>query len=203
MTAVDGIGDNDETAEVDAVLFDNTGSYLLWAYFARHDGYPDGLSTMDGARLRETVGELIGDWHPALRALVERSPEETVSLLPIRTSVPIDPWPASTVTLLGDAIHSMTPFRGIGANTALRDARLLCRALVAVSRGEAELLDAISDYESAMRAYGFKAVRDSLRTAEQSVSGNRPAKIMFKTVLRVLNAVGPLKRKVFGDHGTE
>ena len=39
----------------------------------------------------------------------------------------------------------MTPFRGIGANTALRDAMALRRALVAVSRGEADLIKALAD----------------------------------------------------------
>jgi 2-polyprenyl-6-methoxyphenol hydroxylase-like FAD-dependent oxidoreductase len=37
-------------------------------------------------------------------------------------------------TLLGDALHNMTPYRGIGANTALRDAESLRDALRDVSR---------------------------------------------------------------------
>jgi FAD binding domain-containing protein len=40
-----------------------------------------------------------------------------------------------TITLIGDAIHSMTPYRGIGANVALKDAVRLRDALVAAQRG--------------------------------------------------------------------
>ena len=64
----------------------------------------------------------------------------------------------TSVTLLGDAIHVMPP-RGSGANSALGDASLLCRALVAASRGERPLLRAIEDYEVEMLRHGFAAIR--------------------------------------------
>ena len=32
--------------------------------------------------------------------------------------MPIEPWQSSSITLLGDAIHTMTPGQGVGANTA-------------------------------------------------------------------------------------
>ncbi|MGI5286049.1 FAD-dependent oxidoreductase [Nonomuraea polychroma] len=86
---------------------------------------------MSGEQLKDAVARMIRSWHPDLRKMIDLSHADTVSLLPIRTSIPIDPWPATNIKLLGDAIHSMTPMRGIGANTALRDARLLCRALTA------------------------------------------------------------------------
>jgi 2-polyprenyl-6-methoxyphenol hydroxylase-like FAD-dependent oxidoreductase len=52
----------------------------------------------------------------------------------------------------------MTPARGIGANTALRDSALLGRNLVAAHRGEMSLQQAIHDYEVEMIKYGFAAV---------------------------------------------
>jgi SnoaL-like polyketide cyclase/FAD binding domain len=46
------------------------------------------------------------------------------------------------VTLLGDAIHTMSPGRGEGANVALRDAQLLRHALVEVATNGASLAQA-------------------------------------------------------------
>jgi salicylate hydroxylase len=199
-----GIGRNDETYSHDAVLFDNTNSYVMWAYAATDDRYPVAeLSIMDGSALRDLVRGMITDWHPGLRRLVADTPAETVTLLPIRTSVPVPRWEPTNVTLLGDAIHSMTPFRGIGANTALRDAALLARNLIAAARGERDLLESIADYEAQMTDYGFAAVRDSLRTAKQIISDNRVGRTIFKTVLRCFSAIPPLKRKVFSDQGTK
>jgi 2-polyprenyl-6-methoxyphenol hydroxylase-like FAD-dependent oxidoreductase len=203
--SANGIGGNDETLEHDAVLFENTTSYVMWAYAAGEAGYPAGtdLSALDGAALKDLVGRLIADWHPGLRRMVADSPAASVTLIPILTSVPVEPWPTTNITLLGDAVHSMTPFRGIGANTALRDARLLARNLIAVTRGERDLIDAIADFEQQMIDYGFTAVRRSLRDARSFVSENWFARSMFKIVLRFFSAVPPLKRKVFSDQGTE
>ncbi|HWM18528.1 MAG TPA: hypothetical protein VNO51_02490 [Ilumatobacteraceae bacterium] len=50
-----------------------------------------------------------------------------MSLLPIRTSVRIPRWEATNIALVGDAIHGMTPFRGIAASTAVRDAQPLAQ----------------------------------------------------------------------------
>jgi 2-polyprenyl-6-methoxyphenol hydroxylase-like FAD-dependent oxidoreductase len=204
--AANGIGGNDETATVDDVLFDNTGSYVMWGYAAEGTRFPGdsaGLSTMESKELRDLVGELVRGWHPALRRIVAESPAETVSLLPIRTSVPVPQWETSTITLLGDAIHSMTPFRGIGANTALRDAQLLSRKLIAAARGEIGLVAGIHDYETQMIDYGFAAVRASLRTAKQTVSPNRFSRSVFTAGLRFVSAIPPLKRKLFSDLGNK
>ena len=60
------------------------------------------------------------------------------------------PWPASRVTLLGDAIHAMSPAGGVGANTALDDAARLARHLARAAR-DGDLPAALAAYETDMR----------------------------------------------------
>ena len=60
----------------------------------------------------------------------------------VKSSAPVAPWTTRDVILAGDALHNMTPFRGMGANVALRDAAALREALVTVDSGEHELLPA-------------------------------------------------------------
>jgi 2-polyprenyl-6-methoxyphenol hydroxylase-like FAD-dependent oxidoreductase len=114
-------------------------------------------------------------WHPAMRELVARSDASVTFFLAIRSARPVPPWPPSRVTLLGDAIHATTPVGGTGANTALRDAALLTQCLTAVDRGRADLPDAIEEYETRMRDYGFTAVTSSLRGAEKIFRATVPA----------------------------
>ena len=178
---------------------ENERDYLLWAFSARKETFPgaDDLDQCDGQALRDRTLALVSRWHPHLQEIVRRSDPAIVTLLRIRTSVPVPPWPTTQVTVLGDAIHSMTPARGIGGNTALRDAALLRDRLAAVQRGEQSLLPAIQEYETAMRAYGFAAVRSSLLAQEQAVADDPTALRRTKATFRVLNLLPPLKRHVF------
>jgi 2-polyprenyl-6-methoxyphenol hydroxylase-like FAD-dependent oxidoreductase len=62
------------------------------------------------------------------------------------------------VTVIGDAVHSMTPAGGIGANTAVRDSALLGR-LLAEAGGYKDGVTAA--YEKEMRVYASEAVGTS------------------------------------------
>jgi 2-polyprenyl-6-methoxyphenol hydroxylase-like FAD-dependent oxidoreductase len=100
------------------------------------------------------------------------------------------------VTLLGDAIHSMTPYRGIGANIALKDAALLCAKLAEAARGEKPVLTAIAEYEEAMREYGFAAVAASLKGMKQAIGQRGRGFAVVKRAMRVVNAVPALRRRM-------
>lgn len=171
--------------------------YVMWGLLSNRGNLPADLEHLDGAQLRALALDRIASWHPTLRRLVAASDLETMLLTPIRSSVPVEPWPASTVTLLGDAIHSMPPTGGMGANTALRDAALLSRKLASVASGEVPLLQAVGDYETEMREYGFAATRSSLRNLRQQQRTENPLALAgMKIALRTLNAIPPLKRRV-------
>ncbi|GAA3560177.1 NAD(P)/FAD-dependent oxidoreductase [Amycolatopsis ultiminotia] len=189
--------ENDDTFALDPVLFDNTAGYVMWVYAARTARFPAGLPELDGPGLRAVVLDRIHGWHPAFSRLVADSPDATVCVLPIRTSVPVAPWETGPVTLLGDAAHSMTPFRGIGANVALRDAQLLCRA---ISRG-GDVRAAVAGYERQMRDYGYKAVRASARSADRFVTESRLLRTFSRGGFAAMGRASRLRKKLIGARG--
>ncbi len=182
-------------------LLDNTTPFVLWGFNDAADAFPADVEKLSGAALRAAVLDRMPGWAPALRNLVGGSDPQTVNAIRLRSATPVDPWPTGPVTLLGDAIHNMTPLAGVGANTALRDADLLRRKLTAVAAGKEELIPALHGYERQMLDYGFAAVRLSLRNARQTSSPNRFGRTAFRTMLRTVSAVPPMRRRMAGRLG--
>ncbi|MFE1883789.1 FAD-dependent oxidoreductase [Streptomyces diastatochromogenes] len=149
--------------------FKDADSYVMWALSGKGGAFPadERMRALDGPGLQAVAEDLVRGWHQDLRQLITGAAPEETFFLSIRTSDPVEPWPATTVTLLGDAIHAMPPSRGSGANIALKDAGRLCAELTRAAEGGQELLEAIGRYETDMIDYGFTAVRDSLALARQ------------------------------------
>ena len=100
----------------------------------------------------------------------------------------------------------MTPGQGVGANTALRDASLLCRELTTAARESKPLLTAIGAYEAEMIPYGFTRVAESLDN--NGTSGDDPlyrpvtgrlALFAARTFFSVTSKVPALRRKFLAD----
>jgi len=71
------------------------------------------------------------------------------------------------ITLLGDAAHPMSPFKGQGANQALLDALSLARSLYRVNYREGRsLIDALELYEKEMIARSSTKVHASSEAAK-------------------------------------
>jgi 2-polyprenyl-6-methoxyphenol hydroxylase-like FAD-dependent oxidoreductase len=160
--------------------------YLMWAVTGaarqlgvqhdgvQHDGVQPDRGELRPADLHAAAKHAIRRWHPDLVRLVELATVHETSLVTVRTAVPVAAWQASRVTLLGDAIHAMSPARGSGANTALRDAALLAAELAAAARGEKTLVQAVGTYEQQMIDYGFAAVQAAHAAPPAGVSFRRP-----------------------------
>jgi 2-polyprenyl-6-methoxyphenol hydroxylase-like FAD-dependent oxidoreductase len=173
--------------------------YLILALGGRPDffGLDNQAASVPGSTLKHALRRTVAGWHPSLRKLVEMIDEQQLFLNHVRTAPPPVPWKSTQITLLGDAIHSMTPYRGVGGNIALKDAALLSAQLLQVHRGEKPLLQAIAEYEASMRDYAFAAVADSLKAMKQFTGEKRyPAFSLFKTGMRVANAMPKLKSKL-------
>jgi 2-polyprenyl-6-methoxyphenol hydroxylase-like FAD-dependent oxidoreductase len=199
--AVNGFGGNDASAAGSA-HFDNTRSYLMWAFGAQREKL--GLAGRDidqlaGEELRRLALATMTSrgWDQRLRDLVHRADPATMNTITIRTALPVAPWPTRRITLLGDAIHAMTPYRGIGANIALKDAMRLCQALTAANAGQRPLIEAIHDYETEMIDYGFRAVRISLEAMQRAMPDSRLQLAMSRMFMRTANRVPALKRRMF------
>ncbi|OMQ42962.1 NAD(P)/FAD-dependent oxidoreductase [Ensifer sp. 1H6] len=158
--------------------FNNSTSYTWWntAYDTDELGPDEVLESLDGEALLETLLQRIGHWDERILKLIRHSDPSTVAFLKVKSSTPGAVWQSGPVTLLGDAIHAMTYFRALGGNTALYDAGLLVRELVAARRHGKPALAAVNDYENAMREHGYEAVRSSLSAMQRNVGANRPLK---------------------------
>ena len=106
----------------------------------------------------QDAGRIVAPWHSVLRRLVEAVDQASLTAVPLHTSLPVDSWPTSRVTLLGDAIHTMTPLQGLGDNTGDRRRAAPPHQLSEANRGEKPLLSPVAEYEQAMRRGGFEAV---------------------------------------------
>lgn len=189
-----------ESSEYDSgILFDNTQDYLMWGIFGRKEkfeNYGDVLK-LDSEDLEKLVMMKIKNWHPNIQKLMQFSDSKATSIFPIYTSEPVEKWETENISLLGDAIHSMTPMNGLGANMALKDAELLCNNLIEVVEDKLTLKEAIEYYETQMLDYGFEAVRISRKTAEHSSSDSIFSDMFTKLLLKIVNKAAKIKRRIF------
>lgn len=174
-------------------------NYLLCALVARQDACAPGTGSFDGPGLRAAAATMMAGWHPDLIRLAAEAEPGSFGAFPFAAAPPASPWASSTVTLLGDAIHSMPPAGGNGANMALRDASLLSQRLAAAARGDTPLLQAISDYETEMRDYAFSAVRTALTNERLGLNASPFAQAGMRAWFRLGSAIPAVKRAGFGD----
>jgi 2-polyprenyl-6-methoxyphenol hydroxylase-like FAD-dependent oxidoreductase len=173
--------------------------HLFWVLIGQSAQFETRLggANQSGEAFQRLALDKVERWHPLLASLVRQSAPESIIGVPLHTAQPTEAWQPARVTLLGDAIHTMTPLQGLGGNTALVDAALLGQQLIEADQGRLDVRQAIGSYEAAMRQYGFDAVQLSLQISNSVASDNAAGRIAFRTVLRVADQLPWLHRKMF------
>ncbi|MEU9346204.1 FAD-dependent monooxygenase [Streptomyces sp. NPDC048278] len=149
--------------------------YVVCIVGGRHEFFPetDGAPrARSGEELRALAAEALRDWPTGAADLVRGADPASFFLVKMYTSVPTSLDAPTDVTLLGDAVHAMTPTLGRGANVAMRDGALLGRALGKVADGQLTLPEALAAYEHDMLAYGFSVVRAAARVGHRRMGQN-------------------------------
>jgi 2-polyprenyl-6-methoxyphenol hydroxylase-like FAD-dependent oxidoreductase len=95
---------------------------------------------------------------PRLRTIIESIPSDTkVTEIKIQ-DWPSVSWPSGKVTLIGDAAHTMTMYRGEGVNHGITDAQQLQSSLLSIHKGEVGKEEGIMGFETQMRNRAKDAV---------------------------------------------
>lgn len=102
---------------------------------------------------------LFEGWCAPVRELIEATPSETILRNAAYDRPAAARWGAGRATLLGDAVHPMTPNLGQGGCVAVEDAAVLARCLAKY----ADPRNALRIYESHRRARAARVVSHSRR----------------------------------------
>ena len=114
-------------------------------------------------------------WHDPIPQIVQTTQEAQVSGYPVYDRALLTPEllkKGKQITLIGDAAHPMSPFKGQGANQALLDALSLARAIARGCQPFSQWRDrgiresAITEFESEMLERSASKVKDSAEAAE-------------------------------------
>jgi len=149
--------------------------YAVCIVGGRHELFPQDASQLRDAGSRELQAlavDMLQAWQQPARDFVASGDGSSFFTVSMSTSIPGKLNAPTNVTLLGDAIHAMTPTLGRGANLAMRDAALLGRQLRAVAAGEKSLQSALTVYEEELTRYGFAVVRESVEMGQQRMGQN-------------------------------
>lgn len=120
---------------------ETNGDSIVWCLMRRMEKFHKSREGIEN-RVKEAAALLPG----CIQTLVEVTPENRIFETAISDRLPINWWHyGERAVIIGDAAHSMNPFLGLGANTAMIDAYILWSMLTGSlynSKGYAECFTA-------------------------------------------------------------
>ena len=156
-----------------APYLDRTPDASVWALVARAERLAPARSLLeqDPERLAAAARDAVAGWHPNMRRLIAMTAAADLTCTALRSADRLRRWPSQPrVTLLGDALHTMTPLQGQGASMAFRDVRDLCQLLAHTRPGAPAWPAALARHEARLVARARAAVVTSRRVYDLAVT---------------------------------
>ncbi|PVH90702.1 FAD/NAD(P)-binding domain-containing protein [Periconia macrospinosa] len=118
---------------VSSIAEDREKAKLYWLFgWQDEDALKEDFWTSKASReeMHEFMLSQLSKLHPQIVEPFQATPVEGMVLPPLRLCDMLPPiLPPGPISLIGDAIHSMTPFRGQGGNVAMADGISLARLI--------------------------------------------------------------------------
>ena len=171
----------------------SSGNIWVSTYGAYKEDYvfTCGFDPKNIENVKTLLTKELDDWAPELMEAVEKAQGDatwrSLYMLPVGFT-----WPHKKgVTLLGDAAHLMTPFSGIGVNTAFYDAMLLAEQIVDFTKSTQpeSLDDHVVAYETKMFEHAHKAQKHTEGSMNDMLfTPGAPRTSIESWILRHMNA---------------
>ncbi len=152
-----------------------TSDSIMWQLsFPMSEREAQALSAQ-GAQALKQEACLRTPWHAPIPEILAATRESQVSGYPVYDRALLEPeWleKVGSVTLIGDAAHPMSPFKGQGANQALLDALALARGITRGCGSKSGWREAgvrknvLTEFEAEMLTRSASKVEDSAAAAE-------------------------------------
>jgi 2-polyprenyl-6-methoxyphenol hydroxylase-like FAD-dependent oxidoreductase len=147
---------------------------------------PEGTPEAPAEHARK-LSRLFEGWPSPVPELIDATPSEDILRNAAYDRAAADAWGRGLVTLLGDAVHPMTPNLGQGGCMAIEDAAVLARCLAKYD----DVRRALRAYESRRRARAERVARFSrLYGAVGQLEGRAATRLRARLLSSVPESVG-------------
>jgi len=140
--------------------------------------FPESFVSSSAGEVKDRVLKEFSNWMKPILEMIAETDAETILEAPICRRLPLKQWSYGRVTLLGDAVHGMSPGGGQGANTTFEDAyelaECLCNfpdlqtALANYDKRRIQRTVVIQNYSEKMEKISYQNIQEQNQQSQQN-----------------------------------